>query len=91
MIYVPQQSDTGWRGGGDDRECLIEIYHYTLICEIYCAAIERQQREAGSATHTLKSTRMHTHMHTLGFQWGSNRGCECISRYSPSVKCWPGV
>lgn len=33
----------------------------------------------------------HAHTHMLCLQWGSNRGCECISRYSPSVKCWPGV
>lgn len=49
------------RWGADDGEHLIEIYHYTLICEIYCAAIKRQQREAGGATHTLKK---HTHAYT---------------------------
>lgn len=61
MIYRSNQIQGGVGGGADDGERLIEIYHYTLICEIYCAAIERQQREAGGATHTLKK---HTHAYT---------------------------
>lgn len=52
-------------GRGEDRECLIEIYHYTLICVIYCAAIERQQRETGSRTHTQKHTHVYTHAHAV--------------------------
>lgn len=45
----------GERRGG----CLIEIYHYTVICVNYCAAIEQQQHEFGSrpCTHTHKRTR----------------------------------
>lgn len=49
-------------GKGVDRECLIEIYHYTLICAIYCAAIEWQQRETSSATHT--HSKAHACIHT---------------------------
>ena len=62
-------------------ECLIELYHYTVICVFYCAAIEQQQYGFGSRPCT----------HTLCLQLGCNRWCECISRSSPSVKCWPGV
>lgn len=43
-------------------ECLIEIYHYTVICVIYCAAIEQQQHGFGSRPRTHTDT--HTHLHT---------------------------
>lgn len=46
------------RRGERRGECLIEIYHYTVICVIYCAAIEQQQHEFGSRPCT------HTHIHT---------------------------
>lgn len=49
-------------GRGEDREYLIEIYHYTLICVIYCAVIERQQRETSSTTHT--HSKAHPCIHT---------------------------
>lgn len=66
--------------------------HYTVICVIYCTAIEQQQQFGSRPhTHTHKYMYSHTGTHMLCLQSGSNRGCECISRYSPSVKCWPGV
>ncbi len=65
-IYALQsQTWMGLERRGERRverrgECLIEIYHYTVICVIYCAAIEQHQHEFGSrpCTHT------HTHTHT---------------------------
>ena len=55
-----QQSKT-WMGQerrGERGECLIEIYHYTVICVIYCAAIEQQQHGFGSRPCS------HTHIYT---------------------------
>lgn len=84
-----REQERTWRGRRGD--CLIEMYHYTVICVIYCATIEQQRRGFGSRPCARPHTQTHTPTYTLCLQWGSNRGCECISRYSPSVKCWPGV
>ena len=53
-----REEERGERWGERRGECLIEIYHYTVIRVIYCAAIEQQQHEFGSRPYT------HTHIHT---------------------------
>ena len=91
--FADKRKEGGMRTEGrmSNRDISLHCYMCNLLCWHGTAAAWVSQKAVHSHTHTHSHTHSHTHTHMLCLQWGSNRGCECISRYSPSVKYWPGV